>query len=460
MKQNNPILNAFTILFETVLCALLYAFFLHQTHLWNAPGAKHSLAIVFITYLFVAWNAGVILFKPKTRQYQLFVHVLKIVLTFFVLNFILLYAADIHVLTRLSKSWFFIALYALAVVYRLLIYHGVRLYRKHNMQHVGVVLVGSTANNQEVLDNILASSMLGCRMFGYFDHQPNPEMEGRCEYLGPCTAVNEYLQAHPDVKHVFCSLPSTDSEVILPIIHYCANHLVEFCSVPDVRNYLPNRLYYNMFGNVPYLTLYDSPLSKPQKRFVKRAFDILFSLTFLLTLFPIIFVVVAVVTTITMPGPIFFVQKRNGLGGKTFRCLKFRSMKVNKDSDTRQATKNDARVTTWGRIMRKTNLDETPQFINVLLGSMSVVGPRPHMQKHTEEYAQLIDKYMMRHLVKPGITGWSQVTGFRGETSELWQMEGRVKGDIWYIEHWNFGLDLFIIFRTVANAVCGDKQAY
>lgn len=135
-------------------------------------------------------------------------------------------------------------------------------------------------------------------------------------------------------------------------------------------------------------------------------------------------------------------------------------MRVNKDSDKVQATLNDPRKTRLGNFMRKTSIDELPQFINVLLGDMSVVGPRPHMLKHTEEYSKLIDKYMVRHLVKPGITGWAQVTGFRGETKELWQMEGRVERDIWYLEHQTFMLDLYIIYKTVKNAVRGEKEAY
>ena len=135
-------------------------------------------------------------------------------------------------------------------------------------------------------------------------------------------------------------------------------------------------------------------------------------------------------------------------------------MKVNKDADKIQATKNDPRKTKFGDFMRKTNIDELPQLINVFLGDMSLVGPRPHMLKHTEEYSQLIDNYMVRHFVKPGITGWAQVTGFRGETKELHQMEGRVKADIWYLEHWSFLLDLLCIYKTFANVIIGEKNAY
>ena len=135
-------------------------------------------------------------------------------------------------------------------------------------------------------------------------------------------------------------------------------------------------------------------------------------------------------------------------------------MRVNKDSDKLQATKNDPRKTRLGNFMRKSNIDELPQFINVLLGDMSVVGPRPHMLKHTEEYSKLIDKYMVRHFIKPGITGWAQTNGFRGETKELSQMEGRVKADIWYMEHWTLLLDLYIIYKTILNIVVGEKNAY
>ena len=235
---------------------------------------------------------------------------------------------------------------------------------------------------------------------------------------------------------------------------------MQFYSVPDVHSYFLNQMYLNQVGLVPYLSLHREPLGRLSNQLLKRSFDIVFSLAFLCTLFPVICLVVAVVTKCTMPGPVFFRQKRNGLDDKEFYCYKFRSMKVNADSDRLQATKDDPRITGWGHFLRKSNLDETPQFFNVLRGDMSVVGPRPHMLKHTEEYSRLINKYMVRHCVKPGITGWSQVSGFRGETKKLADMENRIRNDIWYIEHWTFMLDIYIIFKTVANAVRGEKNAY
>ena len=185
-------------------------------------------------------------------------------------------------------------------------------------------------------------------------------------------------------------------------------------------------------------------LDNEWNRMLKRGFDVLFSLCFLCLLFPFVLLLVFVLTECTMPGRLFFVQKRTGLNGKTFKCYKFRTMRENPHSEVRQATKGDERVTRWGYIMRKTSLDETPQFINVLLGDMSIVGPRPHMLKHTDEFTEMVDGYMLRHQVKPGVTGWSQVNGYRGDTS----IRRRIECDLYYIENWSMFLDFKIIFMT------------
>ena len=344
--------------------------------------------------------------------------------------------------------------------FRLTLRYLVKSYRSRGGNLRFVVLVGSYENNVELYRELTEASYAGFRVIGYFDHEPSNRYPKECPYLGRPEDVTAYLGQHPRVHFLFCCLPSKDRDVIIPIINFCENHLVHFYSVPNVHNYLQNRMYFNMMGSVPYLSLRPDPLSQLGNKFVKRTFDIVFSLCFLCTLFIPILIIVTIITKITMPGPIFFRQKRNGLNDKEFYCYKFRSMKVNADADKVQATKDDPRKTKWGNIMRKTSIDELPQFINVLMGDMSVVGPRPHMLKHTEEYSKLINKYMVRHFVKPGITGWSQVTGYRGETKELKDMEGRIRGDIWYIEHWSFWLDLYIIYKTVANAVHGEKNAY
>jgi len=214
-----------------------------------------------------------------------------------------------------------------------------------------------------------------------------------------------------------------------------------------------------LIDDIEVFTTYEIPLQNSVNRTVKRLFDVVLSLVFLIPtalIFPIVFIIMK----IQSPGPILFKQKRTGLDGKDFEMLKFRSMHVNKDADKVQATKDDPRKYPFGDFMRKTNIDELPQFLNVLKGDMSIVGPRPHMLLHTEMYSHLIDKYMVRHFVKPGLTGWAQVTGYRGETKELWQMEGRVRRDIWYMEHWSIWLDLRIVWLTMKTIFVPDKNAY
>jgi putative colanic acid biosynthesis UDP-glucose lipid carrier transferase len=193
----------------------------------------------------------------------------------------------------------------------------------------------------------------------------------------------------------------------------------------------------------------------------KRLFDILFSLSFLLTLFPVIYVVLGVIIKLDSRGGVLFVQYRVGKGGRQFRCYKFRSMYVEEGvEETRQATADDRRITRVGRFIRRTNLDELPQFINVFRGDMSVVGPRPHPQWLNDRYVPLIRSYAKRHEVRPGITGWAQVTGFRGETRRVQDMEGRVARDIWYIRHQSFLLDMCIIARTTVMMFRRDRRAY
>ena len=204
---------------------------------------------------------------------------------------------------------------------------------------------------------------------------------------------------------------------------------------------------------------YSSPLEDPLNRLLKRLVDILLS-AILLVPTVLLLPLIAIIIKCQSPGSIFFRQRRTGLDGREFWCWKFRSMHVNSTADSQQATEDDPRKFPFGNFMRKTSIDELPQFWNVLRGDMSIVGPRPHMLAHTEQYDKLIDRYMVRHFVKPGITGWAQVTGFRGETRELWQMEGRVERDIWYIQHWSLWLDLRIIWLTFKTIFKRDDKAY
>jgi putative colanic acid biosynthesis UDP-glucose lipid carrier transferase len=231
--------------------------------------------------------------------------------------------------------------------------------------------------------------------------------------------------------------------------------------VPDLGGALasPFTISY-LGGEFPIITLRHEPLEEMRNRFKKRAFDVVFSMLVIVFVLSWLYPLIAILIKSQSKGPILFKQLRSGRNDVPFLCLKFRSMTVNDESDKTQATKGDARITPIGRFLRRTSLDEMPQFFNVLLGHMSVVGPRPHMLRHTEEYKAIISKFMVRHFLKPGITGWAQVNGFRGETKEDGDMENRVKYDIYYLENWTAALDVKIIFMTIINALRGEDNAY
>ena len=269
------------------------------------------------------------------------------------------------------------------------------------------------------------------------------------------------LLGHPeDLRlgdEVYLCTPRRERQLIERTASLCRHRMIKFYYVTTAEEKL--NLQPVQMDDLEVMGTYSSPLEDPLNRLLKRLLDIVFSflcLMFTALLLPFIVLVIKRQS----PGPVFFRQLRTGIDGKDFYCYKFRSMHVNDDADRLQATEDDPRKFPFGDFMRKTNIDELPQFWNVLIGDMSIVGPRPHMLAHTEQYDKLIDKYMVRHFVKPGITGWAQVTGFRGETRELWQMEGRVERDIWYIQHWSLWLDLRIIWLTFKTIFKRDKKAY
>lgn len=455
-----------TIIIAGDLCILNAVFILYYEVLDKGTlGVNFSdslsqlLIILNLVYILCNYSKGVILHNRIVRPDHIIMRAIRNTLIHAFVYITLLGLANFGTLSARFFLLFYFTFLVLLIIYRLSFRHGLKLYRRAGGNTRSAVLVGSGKNMVELHHEMTGDPTSGFRVRGYFADAPSTLYPKEVPYLGTPIQVIPYLQSE-GAEQVYCGLPSAQSQIILPIISYCENHLIHFFSVPNVRNYLRRRMHLQLLGNVPVLYIRQEPLALPENRLVKRAFDILFSLTFLCTIFPFIYIIIGTAIKITSPGPIFFKQKRSGEEGKEFWCYKFRSMRVNTDSDKVQATQNDPRKTRLGDFMRKTSIDELPQFINVLLGNMSVVGPRPHMLKHTEEYSKLIDKYMVRHLVKPGITGWAQVTGYRGETKELWQMEGRVERDIWYLEHWTFLLDLYIIYKTVKNAIHGEKEAY
>lgn len=364
---------------------------------------------------------------------------------------------------------FFLAL----LVSRFLERWFVKWFREAGRNMRSVIFVGSDAALLEVYRNLKDDPTLGYRVLGYYgDIDPEELLKvqtafGKKGYdelikLGSVDYFIRNLESPENLMlgdDLYLSVSRREKDCVKKIAHLCDRRVVRFYYVPVSVETLGINLKKELMNETEIYTTYENPLQSPVNRVVKRLFDVVVSfmvLLGLLLMLPVIFICIRVQS----PGPLFFKQKRTGLDGKNFYCYKFRSMHVNKDADLVQATKDDPRKFPFGNFMRKANIDELPQFWNVLKGEMSVVGPRPHMLAHTEQYSKLIDKYMVRHFVKPGVTGWAQVTGFRGETKELWQMEGRVKRDIWYMEHWSFWLDLRIIWMTARSIFIHDENAY
>ena len=274
------------------------------------------------------------------------------------------------------------------------------------------------------------------------------------------TAVQSYLEENK-VHQLYCSLnPALMTDTVNSLVRLCENKFIDFFYVPNMDGYPRRSMTFSELGPVTLVKLREEPLSNPLNASLKRFFDIVISLFILVTVFPPVWLFVAIGTSLSSPGPIFFRQRRTGYKGKSFTMYKFRSMRVNTEADKLQATVDDPRKTKFGDFLRRTSLDELPQFINVLKGDMSIIGPRPHMELHTEKYTKLVDEYLVRHMVKPGITGWAQVNGCRGETPLTEMMAERVRYDIWYIEHWSLGLDCRIFFKTILQIFRGDHQAY
>ncbi len=262
------------------------------------------------------------------------------------------------------------------------------------------------------------------------------------------------------VDEIYSTIAPEHNLNIYNIMKEADRACIHFWLIPDLSLFIKKQVYINYLKDIPVLAIRQEPLNDAGNRIRKRVFDIIFSSLVIIFILSWLLPIISLLILIDSGWPVFFKQARSGRGTREFICLKFRSMKVNKEANLRQATANDDRLTSIGRFLRKTNLDEFPQFFNVLMGDMSIVGPRPHMIKHTHDYSKLIDDYMVRQFLKPGITGWAQVNGFRGETKTIDQMKGRVEHDIWYMENWELWLDLRIVFTTVYNMLMGDKNAF
>lgn len=313
------------------------------------------------------------------------------------------------------------------------------------------------------MNRILSKDLTyGFRVMGFFDDEVDASIALKAPILGKFEDIEHYLTIEK-IDELFVALHISKIEQINTLTALCERFMVRIKYIPDFEQYTKSsRVQISFYGNgnVPVLVLRKEPLEIPIHRLLKELFDFCFSLFVIVFLFPWLFPILILLIKVNSPGPVFFVQERSGRDNQPFPCYKFRTMHVNDACNTVQASQNDARITRVGAFLRRTSMDELPQFFNVFCGNMSVVGPRPHMLSHTEQYSGLINNFLVRHYAKPGITGWAQVNGYRGETKELADMEGRVEHDIWYIENWSFLLDVKIIYKTFAGVFKGDEKAF
>jgi putative colanic acid biosynthesis UDP-glucose lipid carrier transferase len=321
---------------------------------------------------------------------------------------------------------------------------------------------------------VMGANETGNRLAAYLTEQRNIDFYGFIRdnnqdglfsddhfHLDELARVEMELAAAEGVEDLYVAVPPDRMAKMHSLVREADKYCLRLKFVPDIAGAMgmPYALNY-MDGEFPIITLREEPMELMSNRFKKRAFDLVFSTLVIVFILSWLYPIIALLIKMESKGPVLFKQLRSGRNDEAFWCLKFRSMRLNVESEQKQAVKGDDRITVMGRFLRKTSLDELPQFFNVFAGSMTVVGPRPHMLSHTAAYKTLISQFMVRHFMKPGITGWAQVNGCRGETKDTSAMEQRVKHDIWYLENWTGMLDVKIIFLTVINMLKGDQNAY
>ena len=345
------------------------------------------------------------------------------------------------------------------LIWRILALQLIYFFRKSGFNYKRVILIGSGNVAKQLYDYIHRKDIFGIRLLGIFSESDISFEVKEGIKKGNFEDIEGFAIKN-NVDEIYYTLPLTYTTKIKEFISFADKNMIRFKIIPDFRSFPFKRVNIDFFEDVPVITFRQEPLTDIVNQMLKRAFDIVFSFLVIILLLSWLYPLIALLIKCSSKGPVLFKQVRSGLNNEEFMCFKFRSMAQNEDADALQVTKGDTRITKIGSFLRKSSLDEMPQFINVLTGDMSVVGPRPHMLKHTEEYSALIGKYMVRQLVKPGITGAAQVKGYRGETKELKDMEGRVRADVWYIENWSLALDINLVALTVWNVIKGDEKAY
>jgi putative colanic acid biosynthesis UDP-glucose lipid carrier transferase len=445
-KYIRPISILFDLLVITFLCLFFFCelklnnlqYIIYQTFTWGL------IAFFIKFYEVFRFTTPVEIASKLVKQSILF---LLVVIAFFPFSKNSIFSGKAIV------SFVFLS-FVLITIFKVMLFYYLKKYRIiTGSNYRNAVIIGYTPEAIRLKQLFEERSDYGYRFLGYFSNKKNhPEILGKIEDLKSFVIEKE-------VDEIYCSLNELSNDNLKDLVDFADENKKSIKFIPDSKEIFSKNLridYYEMF---PVLSLKKTILNEPSTKIFKRSFDILFSLAVIVLLLSWLVPILAILIKLESKGSIFFKQGRPGLDEKEFFCYKFRSMKMNETTE-KEASKNDPRVTKIGKFMRKTSIDELPQFLNVILGDMSVVGPRPHLWSQNKAYGNRIKKYMVRHYVKPGITGLAQVKGFRGEIETDEDMINRIKFDVFYIENWSLLLDLKIIIKTVINIYHGEEKAY
>jgi putative colanic acid biosynthesis UDP-glucose lipid carrier transferase len=362
---------------------------------------------------------------------------------------------------KISRLFIFytLASFGLGLMINRFLYVGIKNYFRKSHSLIKKVLILGYNDTAKQLANYFEEDGINTQLVGFIEDNKNIHELSHYPVLGNISDSLDVAQ-QMDVQEIFSTITPEQNKFIYDLMYKAEKACIRFKIVPNLSVFITREVHIEYFRDLPIMSLRPEPLEDVGNRLKKRILDtgislfvIFFFLSWMIPLF-------ALIIFVESGESVFFRQLRTGRNNKPFYCLKFRSMRSNKDADKKQATRNDSRITRIGRFIRKTSLDEFPQFINVLKGEMSLVGPRPHMLKHTDDYSKIVDEYMIRQFLKPGITGWAQVHGFRGEITKPEQIRLRVDKDLWYLENWSLWLDIRILFMTVYSVIRGDKNAF
>lgn len=366
-------------------------------------------------------------------------------------------------LRKFEISRFFIFLtffnFALGIFFNRFLYLGIYYHFKSRDFLVKKILIIGYNATAKKLENYFEEEGINMLLIGFTEDEENVTELSKHPIL---SSISNSIQVAKDneVEEIFSTITPEQNQLIYKLINTAEKECIRFKIVPDLSLFINKSVHIDYIRDMPILSLRSEPLEDVGNRIKKRALDVLVSFFVLVFILSWLIPILGLLIFLESKGPIIFSQLRSGKKNKEFWCYKFRSMTVNIDSDIKQATKNDHRITKIGRFIRKTSLDEFPQFINVLRGEMSLVGPRPHMVKHTADYSKIVDQFMIRQFLKPGITGWAQINGYRGEITDSEHIKSRVHNDLWYLENWTIWLDIQIIFLTMYKVIKGDEKAF